>query len=400
MSLTVVGIGADGWDGLATRSRAAVEAADVVIGGARHLELLPAAVKAEQREWTSPLRDGLPELLHDVEGRTVVVLASGDPFLSGVGTTLTDVLGPAAIDEVLPAVSSLALARAEMRWSAERTTWVSLVGRDASRLLRYLEPGARLLVLVGDGTAATHVAAILTAAGFGESRITALSDLGSPEQSHREADARLWHGKTPPLTVLAIACDGPGPWWSRTAGLPDTAFEHDGQLTKRDVRASALARLAPRAGELLWDVGSGSGAVAIEWMRAHPRNLAVAIERDPDRAARIHRNAERLGVPELQVVEGVAPEALAGLDRPDAVFVGGGATGEGVLDACWEALIPAGRLVAHGVTVQTETLLASRNEQHEESELIRIGVQRAEPIGGFTGWTPARTVTQWAATKR
>jgi len=400
MSLTVVGIGADGWDGLAVRSRAAIEASDVVVGGARQLGLLPDAVGAERREWTSPLREGLPALLRDADDRDVVVLASGDPFLSGVGSTVTDVLGADAIDEVLPAVSAIALARAEMRWSAERSTWVSLVGRDASRLLRYLEPGARLLVLVGDSTTATHVAAILTAAGFGESRITALSDLGSAEQSRREADARLWHGKTSPLTVLAILCDGPGPWWSRTAGLPDDAFEHDGQLTKRDVRASALARLAPRTGEMLWDVGAGAGAVAIEWMRAHPRNLAVAIERDPDRAGRIRRNAERLGVPELQVVEGAAPQALAGLARPDAVFVGGGATGEGVLDACWEALIPAGRLVAHGVTMQTETLLAARHERHEESELTRISVQRAEPIGEFTGWTPARTVTQWAATKR
>ncbi len=400
MTVTVVGIGADGWDGLAPKARAALERADLVVGSPRQLGLLPPSIGAEQRELPSPLRAGLGSWADDLSSRAAVVLASGDPFLSGIGSTLLDVLGPEAIEDVQPAVSSVTLARAAMRWSAESTSWVSLVGRDAYRLLRHLEPGARLLVLVSDTTTATHVAAILTAAGFGESRITALSDLGSADESRRDAFARMWHGKTPPLTVLAIECDGPGPWWSRTAGLDDDAFENDGQLTKRDVRASALARLAPRAGELLWDVGAGAGSVAIEWLRAHPRNRAIAIERHPDRAARIRRNAERLGVPELEIVEGTAPEVLDGLARPDAVFVGGGATREGVLDAAWEALVPSGRFVAHGVTLETEALLASWHGRHEDGELTRISIEHAEPIGGFTGWTPARAVTQWSATKR
>lgn len=400
MTVTVVGIGADGWDGLSPRARTAVERAELVLGSPRQLGLLPSGIEAEQRELPSPLREGLASFAQEAGSRPAVVLASGDPFLSGIGSTLLDVLGADAIEDVVPAVSSVTLARAAMRWAAESTSWVSLVGRDAYRLLRHLEPGARLLVLVSDTTTATHVAAILTAAGFGESRITALSDLGSAEESRRDALARMWHGKTPPLTVLAIECDGPGPWWSRTAGLDDDAFENDGQLTKRDVRASALARLAPRAGELLWDVGAGAGSVAIEWMRAHPRNRAVAIERHPERAARIRRNAERLGVPELEIVEGTAPEALGDLPRPDAVFVGGGATREGVLDAAWEALVPAGRFLAHGVTIETESLLASWHDRHEGGELTRISVEHAEPIGGFTGWSPSRAVTQWSAIKR
>ncbi|WP_293787050.1 precorrin-6y C5,15-methyltransferase (decarboxylating) subunit CbiE [uncultured Aeromicrobium sp.] len=400
MTLTVVGIGADGWEGLPSRAREVVIGADIVVGGARHLDLLPEEVAAQRREWPSPLREGLPGLFADLGDRRVVALASGDPFLSGIGTTLVDVLGADAIDDVIPAVSSVALARAAMRWSAEHTTWVSLVGRDAHRILRYVEPGARLLVLVADGTTATRVAAILTEEGFGESELTALSELGGPGQSRRTASARTWHGTTPNLTVLAIECRGAGRWWSRTPGLPDEAFDHDGQLTKRDIRASALARLAPRPGELLWDVGAGAGSVAIEWMRAHPRNRAVAIERDPVRAARIRRNAARLGVPELEVVEGAAPEALKDLQRPEAIFVGGAASRDGVLDACWEALVPAGRLVVHGVTVETESLLVRWHEQHEGGELTRLHVEQLEPLGAFSGWTPSRAVTQWAATRR
>lgn len=399
MTLTVVGIGADGWEGLTARGRDAVLAADVVLGGARHLELLPEDVAAERREWPSPLREGLPALLAELGDRDVVALASGDPFLSGIGSTLVDLLGPEGVHDVIPAVSSIALARAAMRWSAEHTTWVSLVGRDAHRILRYLEPGARLLVLVADGTTATRVAAILTDEGFGESELTALSELGGPHASRRSSSARTWHGTTPNLTVLAVECRGAGHWWSRTAGLPDDAFEHDGQITKRDIRASALSRLAPRPGELLWDVGAGAGSVAIEWMRAHPRNRAIAVERDPVRASRLRRNAARLGVPELEVVEGAAPDVLGGLERPEAIFVGGGASREGVLDACWDALVPAGRLVVHGVTIETETLLMRWHDRHEGGELTRLHVEHVEPIGSFRGWTPSRAVTQWAVTK-
>jgi precorrin-6Y C5,15-methyltransferase (decarboxylating) len=394
--IIVVGIGADGWDGLSPAARSWVEAAPVVLGGRRHLDLLPDLPGQRREPWPSPLRDGLPDLLASVRGRTVVALASGDPLVSGIGTTLVDLLGQEAV-HVVPAVSSVALARAAMRWSAESSAVVSLVGREPSLLLRELAPGRRLLVLSSDERTPRRVAQLLVDAGYGDSGLTVLGDLGGPDASSETFD-RAWVLTTkefafPRLNVVALELVGPhlAGW---VAGLPDDAFEHDGQLTKRDLRASALARLAPTPGEHLWDVGAGAGSVGIEWMRAHPTCTATAVEADPERAERIGRNASRLGVPGLAVVTGRAPEALANLSSPDAVFVGGGATRPGVLDACLSALRPGGRLVVHGVTLETEQLLADAYRAHG-GELTRLAVETTAPIGGFTGWTPARTVTQW-----
>ncbi|MEU3624507.1 cobalamin biosynthesis bifunctional protein CbiET [Amycolatopsis coloradensis] len=368
--LTVVGIGADGWPGLSSRAREAVVNADVVVGSPRQLAYLPAGMKSEP--WPSPLLPGLDEFLAEREGR-VCVLASGDPLLSGIGTTLVqrgyDV-------EVLPALSSVTLARARLGWAAEETEVVTVVGRAIGRVSRALAPGRRILVL---GANAEDLLDLLKARGYGKSRVTALSDLGGP-------DERIGPGS---LTVFAIEADGLA---LPLTGLPDDAFDHDGQLTKRDLRASALARLAPSPGELLWDVGAGAGSVGIEWSRVHPLNRAIAIERSPERAARITRNAHALGVPELDVVIGAAPEALEGLTRPHAIFLGGGVTVPGVLDAC---LATGARLVAHGVTLESEQALARAYTEHG-GELIRVGVEQAAPLGGFTGWTPARVVTQWS----
>ncbi|OXM56924.1 cobalamin biosynthesis bifunctional protein CbiET [Amycolatopsis thailandensis] len=366
--LTVVGIGADGWPGLSAQAREAVLRADVVVGAPRQLAYLPAGVKSEP--WPSPL---LPALDDFLAGRTgVCVLASGDPLLSGIGTTLIqrgyDV-------EVLPALSSVTLARARLGWSAEETEVVTVVGRAIGRVSRALAPGRKILVL---GANAEDLLDLLKARRYEKSRVTALSDLGGP-------DERIGPGS---LTVFAIEADGPA---LPLTGLPDDAFEHDGQLTKRDLRASALARLAPSPGELLWDVGAGAGSVGIEWSRVHPLNRAIAIERSPERAARITRNAHTLGVPELDVVIGAAPDALEGLSRPHAIFVGGGLTVPGVLDAC---LATGARIVAHGVTLEAEQALARAYTEHG-GELIRVGVEQAAPLGGFTGWTPARAVTQW-----
>ncbi|KAA1424445.1 precorrin-6y C5,15-methyltransferase (decarboxylating) subunit CbiE [Mumia zhuanghuii] len=396
----VVGIGADGWDGLSEPARDRVRAADVVLGGSRQLDLLPNVDGQVRRAWPSPLRDGLVPLLDDLEGTTVVALASGDPMVSGIGTTLVALLGAEAV-EVVPAVSSIALARARMRWSAETTDVVSLVGRDPHLVLRWLGPGRRLLVLSSDERTPAVVASLLVEAGYGTSAMTVLADLGGPSEARVDGAAQTWGDReSPRLNVIAISCAAPydvAPL-ALVGGLPDDAFEHDGQLTKRDLRASALARLVPLPEALLWDVGAGAGSVGIEWLRAHPSARAIAVERDPERAARIRRNAARLGVPALGVVEGAAPGALADLVRPDAVFVGGGATRPGVLEACWDALRPGGRLVAHGVTLETEALLARWFGEHG-GELTRLQVEHAEPIGGFTGWTPARAVVQWAVTK-
>ncbi|GAA0937633.1 precorrin-6y C5,15-methyltransferase (decarboxylating) subunit CbiE [Actinocorallia libanotica] len=396
LSVTVVGIGADGWARLDETARRAVEEAGTLLGGARHLAMVPPVPGQRRLPWPSPLRAGLGGLLASCSG-DVVALASGDPLVSGVGGTLIDVLGPDRV-RIVPALSSVAIARARMRWPAETAAVLSLVGRDPRTLLRLLAPGRRVLVLSGDGTTPRRVAELLLAAGFGTSELTVLSDLGTEREAvARAVPAEGVPAEFPALNIVAVECAGTG-GRSLVAGLPDEAFEHDGQLTKRDVRASALSRLAPLPGGLLWDVGAGAGSVAVEWMRTDASCRAVAIESHPERAARIARNAASLGVPALHVVHGRAPEALHGLEAPDAVFIGGGATAEGVVDLCWKALKPAGRLVVHGVTLQTEALLLARYAELG-GELTRLSVEQAAPLGAFAGWKPARAVTQWSLLK-
>ncbi|MGL4178184.1 MAG: precorrin-6y C5,15-methyltransferase (decarboxylating) subunit CbiE [Dermatophilaceae bacterium] len=395
-AVTVVGIGADGWPGLRSDLRALVERAPVVLGGARHLAMLPAPSPIQRRmPWPSPLREGLPGLLAALDGTPVVALASGDPLVSGIGSTLLDLLGADRVT-VHPATSSVALARAELGWPAESCAVVSVVGREPELLLRELAPGRRALVLSADEHTPGRVAELLTAAGYGASILHVLGDLGTDGASRTDGAAASWSAASPRLTIIGIELAGPlqAGW---VAGLPDDAFEHDGQLTKRDLRASALARLLPAPGQLLWDVGAGAGSVGIEWMRSHPACAAVAVEADAERARRITHNAGRLGVPGLAVVYGTAPEALAGLPKPDAVFVGGGATAPGVLDTCLAALRDGGRIVIHAVTLETEAVVAQAYRKHG-GELTRISVETASPVGGFTGWSPARTVTQWAWT--
>jgi precorrin-6Y C5,15-methyltransferase (decarboxylating) len=395
-SVTVVGIGADGWTGLSPLGQDRVRRAEVLVAGARVQAMIPEVVGQTREDLPAPLREGLPALLEAHASRRVVVVASGDPFVSGIGSTLVSLLGPDSV-EVVPAVSSVSLARARLGWSAETTEVISVVGRDVHGLLRHLAPGHRLLVLSSDETTPSQVAALLASHGYGESRMVVLADLGAPEESLVEGTASTWSVDSPRLNIVALALDGPviGSW---VAGLPDEAFEHDGQLTKRDLRAGALARLAPQPGQLLWDVGAGAGSVGIEWMRAHSTSRAVAIEVEETRVARIRRNALALGVPGLEVVQGEAPSALSSLPDPDAIFVGGGATSPGLLTTCLSRLLPGGRLVVHGVTLETETLLARLYAEHG-GELTRHSVEHAGPIGSFTGWTPARAVTMWAVTQ-
>lgn len=389
--IVVVGLSAEG----ELADPAAVAAAPVVVGSRRQLGLLPEQAEQQRILLPTPLRPGLAALVEAHED--MVVLASGDPLVSGIGATLIEMYGADRV-EIRPAVSSVALARARMGWPAESCAVVSLVGRDPSLVLRELAPGRRILVLSSDQHTPHQVGALLTEAGYGESLMDVLGDLGTLQETRSWSVAHNWAqaptSHTPRLNVIAITCAGParGGW---AAGLPDDAFEHDGQLTKRDLRASALARLAPTPGDHLWDVGAGAGSVGIEWMRAHPTCTTTAIEANDERAARIARNAAALGVPGLHVVTGRAPDALADLPEPDAVFVGGGATRAGVIEACLAAIRPGGRLVVHGVTLETEQLVARLYQEHG-GELTRLSVETAAPIGTFTGWTPARAVTQWA----
>ncbi|MCA0144121.1 precorrin-6y C5,15-methyltransferase (decarboxylating) subunit CbiE [Blastococcus sp. LR1] len=398
--VTVVGIGADGWDGLSPTARRAIESADVLRGSARQLGLVPASVTAERVPWPSPMGPALAAVRETHPGRRVVVLASGDPMFSGIGTSLVRALGPEVVD-VVPHSSSVTLACARLGWAVEETTVVTVVGRPVELLAPHVTPGRRLLVLGSDTRSPAAVADRLVAWGYGASRVTALAQLGGPDERRFAGTAAEWpHAETDPLvlTAVEVVADPGSVPLPTTPGLPDDAYEHDGQLTKRDVRTVTLARLAPLPGQLLWDVGAGAGSIGIEWMRVHPSCRAVAVEAHPDRAARIGRNAGRLGVPDLRVVHGRAPEALAGLPAPDAVFVGGGATAPGVLDACWDALPTGGRLVVNAVTLESEAVLAERHAR-EGGELVRLGVATAAPVGGFTGWKPAMPVTIWSGVK-
>ena len=399
-AVTVVGIGADGWAGLAAPSRDALCAAAVVLGGHRHLTLLPDEVRADRLPWPSPMLPALPDLVAAHADRGLCVLASGDPMWYGVGSRLADLLGPDRL-RILPHPSAVSLACARMGWPVESVTVVRTVDGRLDSLRLALTPGRRLVVLSADASTPAAVAGVLAEAGFGASRVTVLESLGGPAESRADGAAAGWSRPADdPLNLVAVTvvADHPGAILAPVPGLPDDAYDHDGAITKREFRALALSRLAPAAGETLWDVGAGAGSIAIEWLRAAPTADAVAVESRPDRAGRIAANAGRLGVPDLRVVVGRAPAALAGLTPPDAVFVGGGLTADGVLETCWAALPVAGRLVAHAVTIDGEQRLIAWAHRHG-GDLTRFGVERAAPLGGFTAWQPARPIVQWAVHK-
>jgi precorrin-6B C5,15-methyltransferase / cobalt-precorrin-6B C5,C15-methyltransferase len=394
-TVTVTGIGADGWAGLSPRSQAAIEQAGAVIGGPRQLALLPDSVPGRRIPLPSPLLPGLSELVASHAAARLVVLASGDPMFYGIGSTLVRLLGAERVT-VLPHPSSVSLAAARLGWALDDVDVVSLVGRPLSLLHPALQAGRRVLALTAETSAAADVRALLDARGFSASPVTVLADLGGPSEAVGPADGQP-HSR---LAIVAIDCrldPGAAPL-PRSPGLPDDAFEQDGQITKREIRALALAALGPVPGQLLWDVGAGSGSIGIEWMRTHPASRAIAVEPRADRRDRIIRNAAALGVPGLVVVPGAAPDALAGLPRPDAVFIGGGVTVEGVLQACWDALGAGGRLVANAVTIEGEVALAGWHRRLGGS-LARIAVERAGELGSFTAWRPALPVVQWAVRK-
>jgi precorrin-6B C5,15-methyltransferase / cobalt-precorrin-6B C5,C15-methyltransferase len=394
--IEVIGLSARGWVDLAQGPRDLIRYADVLLGSPRHLDLIPQFSGQQRLPYPSPLREGLPTLLSEVSGRRVTALASGDPLLAGIGSTLIEMLGSAAV-RVHPAVSSATLARARMGWSEESTQLVRLRGGDLDVVRRFLFPQRRLIILSRNADSPAAIAQLLIEEGYGDSTMTVLGDLGETNESRTESIARDWQGQSPTLNVVCVDCVGIGRAASLAPGLPDEAFDHDGQLTKRDLRASALARLMPRPGELLWDVGAGAGSIAIEWLRSDPGCRAIAIEQNLERVKRIRGNAEVLGVPSLDVLHAEVPHALASLPRPDAIFVGGGVTQE-TLEQLWSALRLGGRLVVHAVTLDTEMIMIECWKRHG-GELSRLSVERLEPIGRYRGWRPARAVVQWSAVK-
>ncbi|MBM5460994.1 precorrin-6y C5,15-methyltransferase (decarboxylating) subunit CbiE [Pseudomonas sp. P66] len=395
--LTVVGIGEDGFSGLGKPARRALLGATRVFGGQRQLDLLPRCISGERLLWPSPF--SLAPLLA-LRGEPVCVLASGDPMFFGVGASLARQLAPEEM-RVLSVPSSCALAAARLGWPLQEVTILSVVARPLAALNAHVYSGVRLLVLSNDGSSPAAIASLLCERGFGPSRLHVFEHLGGAEEDHLQGTAEQWsHTRVADLNLLAIEClaSADAPRLSPLAGLPDAAFKHDGQLTKRDVRAITLARLAPQPGELLWDVGAGSGSISIEWMRAHPSCRALAIESDEGRQLLIEHNRDALGVPGLQLIRGRAPQALAGLERPDAIFIGGGVTREGVLQDCWQHLRPGGRLVANAVTLQSELALVNWREQHG-GELTRIHIAQAQPLGEFDTWRQALPITLLEAIK-
>lgn len=397
--LTVIGIGEDGLAGLGKNALDALMNADVIFGGRRHLAFLEDTAEAEQISWPSPFDDAFP-MIEAQRGRQVVVLASGDPMFFGMGASLSHHFSSEDM-QIIPFPSSLSLAASRMAWPLQDVRIVSVHGRPFELLAPHILPGEKILLLSNDGTTPAQTAAFLKATGFGQSHLTVFEYLGGPKEKSISDSAEGWSDENcADLNVLAIECiiSPDAVVFSPVSGLPDHAFENDGQLTKRDIRAVTLSRLQPLPNELLWDVGAGCGSVGIEWMRVHASCQTIAIEADATRQGIIERNARSLGVPGLWLVKGQAPEALKELEAPDAVFIGGGVTDVGVIEACWAALKPGGRLVANAVTLQSEMRLFNWRQQHG-GELVRLGIAQAGPLGTFDVWRQALPVTLYLGVK-
>ncbi len=394
--LTLIGIGEDGPAGLGDEVKRLIAEAPVVFGGARHIELMSTVIKGETHQWLSPF-EGSVEAVLARRGKPTVVLASGDPFFYGVGATLSRRI-PTDEMAVIPAPSSFSIAASRLGWPLQETTVVSLHGRPIDLIRPHLHPGRRILALTSDSEGPAELAALLQASGFGQSELIVLEALGGPHEkiSQQKADDFTLSGINDlNICGVEVKAETGARILSLSSGLADELFEHDGQITKREIRAVTLSALSPHHGELLWDIGAGSGSIGIEWMLADPSLRAIAIEASSERAARIRRNAINFGVPGLTIVEGEAPSALGGLPTPDAIFIGGGGSDAGVLDAAVDQLKSGGRLVANAVTTEMEALLLAEQARRGGS-LIRIDIARAAPVGRMIGWRPAMPVTQWS----
>ncbi|WP_066423806.1 bifunctional cobalt-precorrin-7 (C(5))-methyltransferase/cobalt-precorrin-6B (C(15))-methyltransferase [Anabaena sp. 4-3] len=397
--LSVVGVGEDGLQGLGAIACSLVAEAEIIVGGERHLAMLGKDDAREKLVWCSPI-SGSVEAILKLRGRSVCVLASGDPLCYGIGVTLLRRV-PISEMTIIPAPSAFSLACARLGWSLTEVETLSLCGRPPALLQCYIYPGARLLILSAGKSTPGVVAEILTTRGFGSSHISVLERMGGVHERMVTGIAASWQETDiADLNAIAVHCiaDAGVLPLSRLPGLPDEAYHHDGQLTKREVRAVTLSSLAPTPGQLLWDVGAGCGSISIEWMRTHPRCQAIAIEQNSTRLQYIADNATALGTPNLKIIAGKSPSALKDLPTPDAIFIGGGVTADGLFDICWQALRPGGRLVANVVTIEGEQTLFQWYQKVGGS-FTRIAIQRAEPIGKFLGWRAMAPVTQWIVVK-
>jgi precorrin-6B C5,15-methyltransferase / cobalt-precorrin-6B C5,C15-methyltransferase len=396
--LAIVGIGEDGLDGLVPAAQKLIAQAEFVVGGKRHLALA-GSLKAETMTWPSPIEKAL-DTIEERRGRSVCVLATGDPFFFGVGAVL---MRRFQADEMIaiPAPSTFALAASRLGWSQQDCALLTLHGRPLEAIIPHLQRGARILALSWDGATPAKLAALLTARGMGQSRLTICEAMGGQRERIRATEAQDFAldnvAALNPIALEVVAEHG-ARVLPRASGMPDEWFEHDGQITKREVRAMTLSSLAPRRGELLWDVGSGSGSVVIEWMLADPANRGVAIEARHDRAERIARNALNFGAPGLSDVTGEAPKVFIDLAKPDAIFIGGGASAPGVIDGALDALTVGGRLVVNAVTLETQAACVDWRARWG-GELTQIAVAHAEPVGRYSGWRAAMPIVQWRFVK-
>jgi len=395
--LHIVGIGEDGMDGLLPATRAIVEAAEVIVGGERHHQLAE-GIKTERIAWPSPF-DALIDLLRAHKGRRVVVLATGDPLWFSVGARIGRAMDPGEIT-YHPQLSAFQLAAARMGWSLPDVETLTVHGRPVEQMIAFIQPDARLLILTTGAETPAQIARFLSERGFGQSRMSVLANMGGKDEARFDGLAESWDHVVPPFNTLAVECLAApdAALLPRVPGLADDLFRHDGTMTKQEVRAATLAKLMPMRGALLWDIGTGCGSVAVEWMRGARYARAIGIEPRADRRAMAAANALALGVPKLELIEGRVPGALAGLEAPDAVFIGGGLS-EAVFEAAWDALRPLGRLVSNAVTLESEALLLELQKRHG-GQLVKLQVHRAEPVGRLTGWRPLMPVTQWSLVKR
>lgn len=394
--LHIIGIGEDGMAGLAPAARTLVDTAEVILGGDRHHTLSP-DLKARRLRWPSPF-DAMIDTIRSLQGQRAVILVTGDPLWFSVGARIAKALGPDAIT-FHPQLSAFQLAACRLGWSMADVDLVTVHGRPIQQIIPYFQPDARIITLTKDRTTPSDLAGLLTERGYGHSKLIALSHLGGALEDRLEGIAASWSHEVPDFNVLAIECKlaSERSWQPRLPGLPDDAFIHDGKMTKREIRAITLAKLAPRRGALLWDIGCGAGSVAIEWMRQAPEALAIGLDPNAARRALAAQNALALGTPKLELRDLIAPDGLAALPKPDAVFIGGGLS-EATFDIAWAALKPHGRLVAHAVTLESEAILLALFAKHG-GDLIRLAVQRADPVGQLHGWRPAMPVTQWTLEK-